>query len=216
MLTLLCLSSRVWPGRSREPHVQINLRLVPPLQAPLRLWGLAGAVLPQASGDGRRVVVSLRAGCDSWPSRWCSGAICWVPAPSLCQPQEAIDTRLALAADTKGFCFVACQQRQGLSRSIIDPGMSLLPAQPDFIHPSLPSLSRSDGQGSPAQPEDSTNAPLQTCSFGFNSLSTRLSTLKAISNRGWGGVERGSTPDGALPGWGRWDTLPDRKFGQYR
>lgn len=44
--------------------------------------------------------------------------------------------------------FVAPWQGQDVSWSTAVPGTSLLPAQPDFICSSLPSLSRSDVQGS--------------------------------------------------------------------
>lgn len=148
MLTPLCLSSRVWPGRSREPHIQINLRLVPSLGVSLLPpSGQAGwDCTPQASGEGRQAAASPQAGCDTQPSRQRSGATCWVPAPPLHQPSMTISTRLAPATDAKAFCFVACQQRQGLSRSTVVPGIPLLPDQPHFIsHPSLPSLSRSGG-----------------------------------------------------------------------
>lgn len=129
---------------------------MPPLGAPLlppAPW--AGWGCPPPPGKrGRQAHRGIPpGGCDSQPSRRCSGATCWVPAPPLHQPQATVSTRLAPAADAKGFCFVACRQRRALSRSTVVPGMSLLPGQPDFIHSSLPSLSRSDGQGSQHGPK---------------------------------------------------------------
>lgn len=67
-----------------------------------------------------------------------------MPAAPLHQPQLTVSSCLAPA----GYSFVAHWQRQDLSWSTVVPGISLLPAQPDFMHSSLPSLSRSDVQGS--------------------------------------------------------------------
>lgn len=71
-----------------------------------------------------------------------------MPAAPLHQPQLTGSSRLAPAADAKGYCFVAPWQRQDPSWSTAVPGISLLPALPDFTRSSLPSLSRSDVQGS--------------------------------------------------------------------
>lgn len=147
MLTRSHLSSRVWQGRSREPHVQVNLRLVPALGPPLLpLAPGAGWGCPAPDKWGRQ---ACRHVCQGWsvtsprvchqPSCRCLGSICWVPAPPCPQPQGTISTRLALAVDTKGFCSGTCWQRRGLSWSTVVSGVSLLPS-PACLHPPLSSI----------------------------------------------------------------------------